>query len=86
MATLENIENHTLKVLQLAITFLIRTYAHAKKKDSIPEFTSTICDLLQAHAPTSQWLLSKYVKEFFPCYLLVLFHSRFYFASLIFCF
>jgi ubiquitin C-terminal hydrolase len=59
LATLENIENHTMKVLELGITFLIQTYSHAKKKDSITEFADQICSLLKVHAPTSQWLLSK---------------------------
>jgi hypothetical protein len=63
LATLENIENHTMKVLELGITFLIQTYAHAKKKDSITEFANQICSLLKVHAPTSQWLLSKVSSE-----------------------
>jgi len=59
LATLESVENNTMKVLELAITFLIQTYSHAKKKDSISEFAGQICELLKVHAPTSQWLLAK---------------------------
>jgi len=58
-ATEENVETSTMKVLELSLTFLIQTYSHAKKKDTITEFATQICDLLKVHTPTCQWLLAK---------------------------
>lgn len=57
--SLDKIGDNTLKSLEFAITFLIQTLSHAKKKDNLSDFVNAVCNLLQNHVPTAQWFLSK---------------------------